>query len=238
LKTLYDEPHVNAIFDQESRKFKAKKILAALNSFVEYSAKSRILDVGSGSGYIANELASSFEFVASIDVTDMRREHTGYEFKLFNGGVFPYPDESFDVVVSNHVIEHVVDQQLHMDEIYRVLRPGGLCYLATPNKLWLTDPHYRLPFLPWLPRRMSTSYVRLVRHMVWDIYPLSPRAVGRIAGSRFQIHNVANDMVKNPDTYHFQTISRLQRFVSHMPSHLVNTISDFAPTLVCVLKKR
>ena len=78
LKSLYDELHVNVIFEQESRKYKAKKILAALNSFVEYPAKSRLLDVGAESGYIANELAASFEFVASIDVTDMRRPTTSH----------------------------------------------------------------------------------------------------------------------------------------------------------------
>jgi 2-polyprenyl-3-methyl-5-hydroxy-6-metoxy-1,4-benzoquinol methylase len=62
----------------------------------------------------------------------------------------PFPDEYFDVVVSNHVIEHVSDQQLHLSEIARVLKPNGVVYLATPNRLWPWEVHYRVLVLHYL----------------------------------------------------------------------------------------
>ncbi len=47
----------------------------------------------------------------------------------------PYPDESFDIVISNNVIEHVRDVNRYLQEIHRVLKPGGHFVAKTPNKL-------------------------------------------------------------------------------------------------------
>ena len=47
-----------------------------------------------------------------------------------------------------------------MDEVRRVLSPDGIAYLGLGNRLGLIEPHYKLPFLSWLPHRMSDRYVR------------------------------------------------------------------------------
>jgi predicted SAM-dependent methyltransferase len=44
----------------------------------------------------------------------------------------PYPDDSFDVILCNHVLEHIPDDRLAMREIYRVLSPGGWAVLQVP----------------------------------------------------------------------------------------------------------
>lgn len=44
----------------------------------------------------------------------------------------PYPEESFDLIIANHVLEHVADDQAALLEIYRVLKPGGCAILQTP----------------------------------------------------------------------------------------------------------
>jgi SAM-dependent methyltransferase len=44
----------------------------------------------------------------------------------------PYPDESFDIVICNHVLEHVSDDRRAMREIFRVLSPGGWAMLQAP----------------------------------------------------------------------------------------------------------
>jgi len=98
-----------------------------------------------------------------VDVVDERVVTNGYEFTLVPGTGLPFETGSFDVVVSNHVIEHVGDvqaQQHHVAEIRRVLDSGGLAYLAAPNKWGLMEPHFRLPLLSWLPRGLADTYVR------------------------------------------------------------------------------
>ncbi|MDO8659004.1 MAG: class I SAM-dependent methyltransferase [Candidatus Parcubacteria bacterium] len=46
---------------------------------------------------------------------------------------WPFPDKSFDVIISNQVIEHIVDLDLFISEIYRLLKPGGYCVISTEN---------------------------------------------------------------------------------------------------------
>jgi SAM-dependent methyltransferase len=50
----------------------------------------------------------------------------------YDGHVLPFPDASFDVVLSSQVLEHVFDPTEFLGEIYRVLRPGGHFLLSTP----------------------------------------------------------------------------------------------------------
>jgi SAM-dependent methyltransferase len=104
--------------------------------------------------------------VQSVDVVDERVEREGYGFQLVDSPALPFEAKSFDIVVSNHVIEHVgeePEQRLHLAEIHRVLRDDGVLYLATATRWVLMEPHYRLPFLSWLPRRAAGLYLRAAR---------------------------------------------------------------------------
>jgi SAM-dependent methyltransferase len=94
----------------------------------------RILDIGCGNGGIS-ALFSQENEVTGVDIEDKRRpEHRDFDFRLIDDEHLPFDDGAFDIVLSHHVIEHVADQGLHLDEIRRVLRRSGICYLATPNR--------------------------------------------------------------------------------------------------------
>ncbi|MFT3744366.1 MAG: methyltransferase domain-containing protein [Pyrinomonadaceae bacterium] len=59
---------------------------------------------------------------------------------------YPFPDNEFDLVVSNHVVEHVPDVMSFIGELHRVTRPGGTIRLLTPhytNPDWANDPTHR-----------------------------------------------------------------------------------------------
>jgi 2-polyprenyl-3-methyl-5-hydroxy-6-metoxy-1,4-benzoquinol methylase len=93
-----------------------------------------VLDIGCGNGGISSFFARENR-VTGVDVVDRRAGRSAaFEFVLIPSEALPFEDASFDVVISHHVIEHVQDQVRHLQEIWRVLRPGGVCYLATPNK--------------------------------------------------------------------------------------------------------
>lgn len=163
---LERQPH--AILDRDSRWLKARKIAELLES-KRTLRDARLLDVGAGSGFIAHFLADAVGpggSVDAVDVLDQRLVTDGYSFARVEGTRLPYADASFDIVVSNHVIEHVggPDDQLdHLREIRRVLAPGGICYLAVPNRWVLVEPHFKLPLLSWIPERLRSPYVRLAR---------------------------------------------------------------------------
>ena len=56
----------------------------------------------------------------------------------------PFPDESFDAIIASHISEHLTRPTLLMDEIFRVLKVGGLLYLECPS-----DRSLRLPSMPF-----------------------------------------------------------------------------------------
>ena len=92
------------------------------------------LDIGCGNGGISDWLAQANTHYG-VDVADQRRDDCApFEFHQVSDEHLPFADATFDLVVSNHVIEHVGDQRRHLTEIARVLKPGGCAYLATPNR--------------------------------------------------------------------------------------------------------
>jgi SAM-dependent methyltransferase len=146
-----------------------------------------LLDIGVGPGVITaalSQAAGPEGDVWGVDLADERQVQAGFGFKLTEDTALPFDAGSFDVVVSNHVIEHVGDndaQLAHLSEISRVLAPGGICYLATPSRWAPIEPHYKVPLLSWLPERMRSPYLRLTgRGSVYDCNPLGYRDLLRL----------------------------------------------------------
>lgn len=63
----------------------------------------------------------------------------------------PFVDASFDLIESMDVIEHVDDPRAYLADLVRVLAPGGLILLVTPNRLWPVEQHLGIAGPPWLP---------------------------------------------------------------------------------------
>ena len=97
-----------------------------------------LLDVGAGRGCKPNLDWSGLGLthVAGCD-PDPIVENNPYlnEGRAMESGMIPFDDESFDIVVSSSVLEHVERVGPYFQEIHRVLRPGGRFLLKTPN-MW------------------------------------------------------------------------------------------------------
>lgn len=126
-----------------------------------------VLDVGSGYGHTARELARTCRSVVGLEpMTDLHETAVGLSEDVGNlsfllGGVEQLTDAGrFDLVVLDNVYEHLPDQRLALERITRALRPGGVLYLLVPNRLWPIEAHYRLPFLGWLPLPVANRYLR------------------------------------------------------------------------------
>jgi SAM-dependent methyltransferase len=69
----------------------------------------------------------------------------------YDGTRLPFPPASFDVIESMDVIEHTPDPLAYLRELGRVLAPGGVVLLVTPNRLWPVEQHLGFAGPPWLP---------------------------------------------------------------------------------------
>lgn len=191
-------PH--AVLNLRSRELKARKIECLLG--LETAGPLRILEVGTGAGGIAHYFAQRAvgHTVEAVDIVDNRQIADGYRFTLVSGTGLPFPDCSFDLVLSNHVIEHVGEepqQREHLRELKRVLAPRGQVYLAVPNRWMLIEPHYKLAFLSWLPRRMRSAYLRRFRDApFYDCEPLEPaRLESMLRAAGWEFDNLGLDAV-------------------------------------------
>jgi SAM-dependent methyltransferase len=187
--TAPQEDHVrrgHVVLDMASRRQKGEKIERLVDLHGEFPK--RLLEIGTGSGgiahYFGTQTAGRF-LVEAVDVTDTRQVFDGYGFQLVTSTMLPFENASFDAVLTNHVIEHVGDraaQLAHLVEIARVLKPGGVAYLAVPNRWMLVEPHYRLAFLSWWPHSWRSAYLRLAgKGRFYDCEPLQQGEIESLA---------------------------------------------------------
>jgi len=147
----------------------------------------KVLSVGVGSGLVEEYLISQGYDVVGVDVVDSRKSSSFPFFKI-KSEILPFKDNLFDVVISNHVIEHVDNQHLHLSEIARVKKSNGELYLATPNKWSIIEPHYHIAFLSWLPHFLSSMLLRLLkRNNYYDVNELTRRQLESMLRKNFTV---------------------------------------------------
>jgi SAM-dependent methyltransferase len=235
----------HAVLDLDSRSAKARKVDELLR--LEPTRRTlRVLEVGTGAGGIAHYFATHPTLscdVDAVDVEDHRQVCAGYRFAVVRDVRLPFGDRTFDVVISNHVIEHVGDesaQRLHLCELRRVLKDDGVGYLAMPNRWQVTEPHYRLAFLSWLPPAWRTPYLKMMkRGNVYDCRPLAARELeAHMTAAKFsfvQQHGRALRLVFELERPHALAY---RAFIRWLPVGAFAPLRGLFPTLIYVLRAR
>lgn len=107
----------------------------------------RVLEVGCGEGYGASLLARSFDHVHCVDIgrdvlerAQAATSAANVAFSRYDGVRLPFPDRSFDGLVSFQVIEHVADPAAFASELARVLKPAASAVLTTPSRTYRLAP--------------------------------------------------------------------------------------------------
>lgn len=158
------------MYDEAGREAKAQKIVAILDDHCDDIASLSVLDVSCSTGIMARFLSRYFDRVTGIDIDSSAVEFArssndrrNVEFHVMDALHTDFPDNSFSVVVCNQMYEHVPDAGQLLDEIHRVLVPGGVCYFGATNRLKIIETHYgRLPFLSYLPKPLANLYLRIL----------------------------------------------------------------------------
>lgn len=122
----------------------------------------RILDVGCSYGSLLYNMNNAgYKKVYGIDINKKFINHGQKKYKIiaenlvhYDGRRIPFPDNSFDVIVSFDVLEHIPNLDSFLKkEIWRVLKPGGLFIFQTPNKyiniIWVYIDNKFNPFTTW-----------------------------------------------------------------------------------------
>jgi len=143
----------------------------------------KIVDVGCGEGVWLNQFA---KFTAKENVFGSDLDPESLAIAKQNSNLdpqnlvqspaeeLPWDDDTFDIVFSNEVLEHVTYNDQSVAEAVRVLRPGGKFIIFTPNRGWPFETHGmfwrgkyywgNIPLLPWLPKFISKKFAPHVRN--------------------------------------------------------------------------
>jgi len=233
------------MFDVDGRERKARTMVAVLQECLPGPLNSyRMLNVGGSAGIIDNYLAGYFAAVIGVDIDEPAVKHAKASFQRENLAFqvgdaldLQFAEASFDVVVCSQVYEHVPDAARMMREIYRVLRPGGVCYFAASNRLMWNEPHYNLPLLSVIPRSLAHLYVRWAgraesyyehHYSYWGL-----RHLVRM----FEVEDFTRRMVADPQKYHVEYMIRPGSMTAVIAGLISRWFYWLVPGYIWILKK-
>jgi SAM-dependent methyltransferase len=136
----------------------------------------RILENGCGVGIYLERLALQSQLAVGLEFDLPRAQEAHVRSpNILNGAgeVLPLPDESFEFILSHEVLEHVQDDRQCVEEMVRVLAPGGRMAVFVPNRgypfethgvYWQGNYHFgNIPLVNYLPRKFRDRLAPHVR---------------------------------------------------------------------------
>jgi SAM-dependent methyltransferase len=166
----------------------ARELAARAVESLPIKAGELILDVGSGPGHYAVAMEARGAAVAALELSpaELRRDDSPPAGALVGDGrSAPFADATFDAVLCSNMLEHTPDALAVLDEIERVLRPGGWAYVSWTNWLSPWGGHAIAPLHYLGPERGERVYRRLFgppkgKNLPFDgVWPL---AIGTVLG--------------------------------------------------------
>jgi ubiquinone/menaquinone biosynthesis C-methylase UbiE len=130
----------------------------------------RVADIGCGAATQCMLWAADGHLVQGVDINERlielgrsRASESGVSVNLSVGSAvdLPWPDDSVDICLCPELLEHVSDWQKCLDEVRRILKPGGLFFVTTTNKLCPRQQEFYLPLYSWYPTRLKRHFEHL-----------------------------------------------------------------------------
>jgi ubiquinone/menaquinone biosynthesis C-methylase UbiE len=236
------------MFDEPGRLQKARKtvvvILDALSKIGGEPVDSRLLDIGCSTGILSRHYAEHFGEVVGVDIDDGaiewardNRAADNLRYEIGDSMDLPFAAEDFDIVACTHIYEHVPEAQRMLDEILRVLRPGGICYLAAENRLRFWDGHYNLPLVTVLPKPFADLYVRVMgrgqqryetHRTLWGLRRLV---------KEFEVIDYTLAVVRDPERFEATEMIRPRTWKQRIALATLTTAYWTFPTYLWILRK-
>ncbi len=146
------------------RRFRARRMREFVARF-GVNENTSILDVG---GTPANwQLTEVRPRVTLLNMPrSQERGEESFTFVSGDGCQLPFRDQSFEIVFSNSVIEHVGAPAEQRDFANEIRRVGKRYWVQTPNRRFPIEQHLLTPFVHWLPRGLQRAWV--TKWTLWD----------------------------------------------------------------------
>ncbi len=168
--------------------------LHLVNSYNQYVGKSSVvLEIGASTPTRTSVLSEKCGKLYGVELMPERLPENFDNVQYLEGDWEKLSDtfESnyFDVIISNHVIEHVPDDQKAMEELYKTLKPNGVALFNTPNRKRLTRAvievfkgERKFPFWEHQREYIESDLVNLLEKSPFEKYKIFPVVFGLTGG--------------------------------------------------------
>ena len=204
-----------------------------------------VLDIGCGNGERLRRLKNIGwqVFGQDKDTTAAELAYKKYGIKVFTQPVerLGIPDESFDAIIMNHVLEHLTDPVLVLGQCKRLLKPGGIFVAATPNLESLSHRIFKSNWIGLdLPRHVmlyNRKSLKLLTKRVgfskFTSYATPVRTQGMAAVSFELTRNNTYSISNKPGAK-----AELVGFLVHVLSYIINIVkTDLGEELILIAEK-
>lgn len=165
----------------------------------------KILDMAAGCGtFVLYGLNNGYD-VWGVEPEQWKREYYKRKIIASNysqnylhricagvGESLPYKDETFDLITTYQTLEHVSNVNKCILEMLRILKVGGILYIKAPDYKSFYEPHYRIPFLPKMNKKLASIYLNIIRRPIAGLESLNwiteKEVVNNIIASKHQVH--------------------------------------------------
>ena len=238
--------HAPAVLDTEVRVQKAAKLLSVLEDAGLLARNNNLaIDIGCSGGFFVQALSDFYAKVIGIDIdthalvlANQACAGKNIELVVADSMRMPIADNSVDLVICNHVYEHVPDAEKLFSEIHRILRKDGACYFGAASRLTLVEPHYHLPFLSWLPKTMAHLYMRMTGK--GDYYYENLRTYWGIKKlvKGFSVNDYTLKIVSDPDRYKARDLIKKGSMLEKIPLFVWKLFYRFLPGYIYILTRK
>jgi len=133
MSSIYNKKYLDITYKNSKSSYPSK---FCKYIFSKYNKQSKILDIGCGNGDFTEEIRKLGFDICGIDINPPSIKNfpkKGYTVVDIQHDKYPYPANSFDVIFSKSVIEHLREPDHMLEEAYRLLKPGGTLLCLTPS---------------------------------------------------------------------------------------------------------
>jgi len=234
----------SSMFDESKRIIKSKKTISVLEDFLTETNNLTLLDIGCSSGIMTYEYAKKFKKVIAIDIDKLainyakaKKSKENIEYIVSPIEELNLEENSIDVITCSHIYEHVPSAENLMFNIYKFLKPGGVCYFAAGNRYKIIEGHYKLPFLSFFPKKIADIYIRIFTNYE-EYYEnhLSIRNLKKLV-SKFYVHDYTLKIIKNPKKFHAIDQIRSGKIYHLCLSFICKHLYFMIPTYIWILEK-
>lgn len=202
----YVQPNVGGVVSKISLQARLK-MLATLMDLAQPTESTRVLDVGvtSDQREDSNFFEKYYPYPQGItavgleDAKFLEQDFPGLTYIQADGLNLPFPDNSFDLVVSFAVIEHVGDRQRQQAFVKELCRVGQRCFITTPNRWYPVEFHSILPLVHWLPPAWFRRVLRWLGKDFWakeeNLNLLTAKELRRMFPPPMQVYSRPNRLL-------------------------------------------